>query len=86
MDDKSELKIRIAQEAAQSGVLKFLEEAEMDVVDRLIGMYSGGVFTTEQMIGQVGALAELRMLQRTVLGKIKEGAAAALRETGGQNG
>lgn len=80
MDQRTELKIKIAQEAAQSGILKFLEEAEDTVINRLIAEYRGAC-SHDKLVGEVAVVAELRALQARCMRVIKEGAEAGIRET-----
>jgi hypothetical protein len=82
MTPRDEMKIKIAQEAAQSGVLRFLEEAEDVVVNRLIAEYRGAC-NHDKLIGEVAVVAELRALQARCVRAIKEGVEAGKRDTGG---
>lgn len=81
MTPKDEVKIKIAQQAAQSGILPFLEEAEDRVTNRLIAEYRG-TCNHDRLIGEVAVLAELRALQARCMSAIKEGVLAASRDIG----
>lgn len=85
MNERIEQKIMIAQKTAQSGILQFLEEAEDNCVRKLVMLSNGGA-SSEILAREVAVLAELRNLQGVCVRQVKEGALAAARETGGQNG
>lgn len=81
MDPAAEAKIKIAQQASQSGILPFLEEAEDRVVNRLIAEYRG-TCNHDRLVGEVAVLAELRALQARCMSAIKQGVLAANRDIG----
>lgn len=83
MNEMHEKQIQVAQQAAQSGVLQFLERAEEDCIQRLCMKVRAGA-TDRDILGEACVLSELRRLQDQCVQQIKIGAYAAMKETGGR--